>query len=298
VSLMTLLCCEQKQRIRGSRIVDPAYLNHTFGRAEYEEDDLTMVSKAVILAGGLGTRLSEETEVRPKPMVEIGGRPIIWHIMKMYSAYGINEFIICLGYKGYVMKEYFSNYYLHMTDVTFDIGNNTSTMLSSKVEPWTVTLVDTGINTMTGGRLKRIGKFLGEEPFCLTYGDAVAALNIEELIKFHEGHGKAATVTAVRPPARFGALSIENGLVRRFEEKPIGGGTWINGGFFVLSAKVLDLIAGDDTVWEREPLEGLVREQQLVAFQHEGFWQPMDTLRDKRILDELCARGRAPWQNF
>jgi len=255
-----------------------------------------MVSKAVILAGGLGTRLSEETESRPKPMVEIGGYPMIWHIMKLYSAHGINEFVICLGYKGYMIKEYFSNYYLHQADVTFDFANNTTSMGYAKVEPWRVTLVDTGTETMTGGRLKRIASHLGDEPFCMTYGDGVADIDIAALLAFHREHGRLATVTAVRPPGRFGALDVQDGVVGGFREKPLGDGGWINGGFFVLSPRVLDEIAGDDTVWENEPLQALARERQLMAFHHTGFWQPMDTLRDKRHLEELWAAGRAPWR--
>jgi glucose-1-phosphate cytidylyltransferase len=254
-----------------------------------------MITKAVILAGGLGTRLSEETESRPKPMVEIGGRPILWHIMKIYSAYNINEFIVCLGYKGYMIKEYFANYYLHMTDVTFDIASNTTTLHRGKVEPWRVTLVDTGTNTMTGGRLKRVRDFIGGESFCLTYGDGLADIDITALIAHHEKHGRLATVTAVRPPGRFGAIDIDDGTVRGFREKPVGDGGYINGGFFVLSPKVIDYIAGDETMWEREPMEGLARDGQMMAFQHHGFWQPMDTLREKRHLEELWAHGKAPW---
>lgn len=254
------------------------------------------MTKAVILAGGLGTRLMEETEVRPKPMVEIGGRPIIWHIMKMYSAYGIDDFIICVGYKGYMMKEYFSNYYLHMTDVTFDIANNKTTMHRGAAEPWRVTLVDTGLDTMTGGRIRRVRDYLGNEDFCMTYGDAVSDIDIRRLLAFHQSHGRQATITAVRPPARFGALQIETGRVNGFLEKPPGDGQLINGGFFVLSPRVIDRIAGDTTIWEKEPMEGLVRDGQLMAFQHDGFWLPMDTLRDKRVLEDLWAKGNAPWR--
>ena len=254
-----------------------------------------MVRKAVILAGGLGTRLAEETELRPKPMVEIGGWPILWHIMKIYSAFGIDEFIICLGYKGQVIKEYFANYHLRRADVTFDIAANSATLHRHATENWRVTLVDTGIGTMTGGRLKRVRAHIGPEPFCMTYGDAVAAIDIAGLIAYHESHGRAATVTAVRPPARFGALEIENNVVRSFREKPFGGSDWINGGFFVLSPAALDGIAGDATTWEREPLENLAAAGQLMAYQHDGFWQPMDTLRDKRILEELWASGHPPW---
>ena len=255
-----------------------------------------MVTKAVILAGGLGTRLSEETESRPKPMVEIGGRPIIWHIMKIYSAHGINDFIICLGYKGYAIKEYFSNYYLHLTDVTFDIGNNTTTMHHGTVEPWKVTLIDTGAETMTGGRLKRVRQYIGDEPFCLTYGDGVSDIDITKLIDYHNSHGRMATVTAVRPPGRFGAMDIQDGTVQGFREKPLGDGGYINGGFFVLSPKAIDYIGGDETVWEKEPMENLSRDRQMMAFHHEGFWQPMDTLRDKRHLEDLWVGGKAPWQ--
>jgi len=255
-----------------------------------------MATKAVILAGGLGTRLAEETDTRPKPMVEIGGMPIIWHIMKLYSAYGIDEFIICLGYKGYLIKEYFANYYLHLADVTFDMATNTQTLHKSKVENWKVTLVDTGNETMTGGRLKRVRDYIGSDTFCLTYGDGVADIDIRALVQFHESHGKLATVTAVRPPGRFGALDMVGDNVRGFQEKPMGDNGWINGGFFVLSPAVIDRIAGDETVWEREPLESLARQGELQAFRHEGFWQPMDTLRDKRTLEQLWLEGRAPWR--
>lgn len=254
------------------------------------------MTKAVILAGGFGTRLMEETEARPKPMVEIGGRPIIWHIMKSYSAHGINDFIICLGYKGYMLKEYFSNYYLHMTDVTFDVGRNTTTMHHGKAEPWRVTLVDTGQETMTGGRIRRIREYLDADDFCLTYGDAVSTVDIGQLLAFHRTHGHLATVTAVRPPARFGALEINGSEVRGFREKPISDGQWINGGFFVLSPRIIDRIAGDGTVWEKEPMESLARDGELMAYQHDGFWQPMDTLREKRLLEELWIQGRAPWR--
>jgi glucose-1-phosphate cytidylyltransferase len=254
-----------------------------------------MVRKAVILAGGLGTRLAEETELRPKPMIEIGGRPILWHIMKIYSAHGIDEFVICLGYKGHVIKEFFANYHLHGADVTFDIARNSSVVHRHAVEPWRVTLIDTGIDTMTGGRLKRIREHIGPEPFCMTYGDAVATVDIGRLIAFHDSHGRAATVTAVHPPARFGALKIENNVVSSFQEKPQGGSDWINGGFFVLSPAALDTIEGDATIWEKEPLEHLAATGQLMAYEHDGFWQPMDTLRDKRVLDELWASGQPPW---
>jgi glucose-1-phosphate cytidylyltransferase len=256
------------------------------------------LTKAVILAGGYGTRLMEETDIRPKPMVEIGGKPIIWHIMKIYSAFGINDFIICLGYKGYMLKEYFSNYYLHMTDVTFDMSNNTTTELDRKADKWRVTLIDTGQDTMTGGRLKRIASQLDSEDFCMTYGDAVSNVDIARTIAFHRAHGKLATVTAVRPPARFGALDIQDGTVRGFREKPRGDNQWINGGFFVLSPKALDTIEGDHTVWEQAPMEVLARSGDLKAYEHEGFWQPMDTLREKRQLEALWQQGQAPWKIF
>jgi glucose-1-phosphate cytidylyltransferase len=252
--------------------------------------------KAVILAGGLGTRLSEETVVKPKPMVEIGGRPILWHIMKGYSAHGIDSFIVCLGYKGYLIKEYFANYFLHMSDVTFDIAANRVEVHHASAEPWRVTLVDTGEHTMTGGRLKRVAPYLGAEDFCLTYGDGVADVDISKLVAFHREHGRLATVTAVRPPARFGALSITDTGVTGFEEKPHNGGGLINGGFFVLSPRVVDYIEGDATVWEREPLEHLAKDGQLSAYSHAGFWQPMDTLRDKLRLEDLWASGQAPWK--
>ena len=251
---------------------------------------------AVILAGGLGTRLSEETETRPKPMVEIGGRPIIWHIMKIYSAHGINDFIVCLGYKGYVIKEYFSNYFLHMTDVTYDLRHNQTVMHTGRAEPWKVTLIDTGNETMTGGRLRRVRAHLGDEHFCMTYGDGVADIDIGALVSFHKAHGRDATVTAVLPPGRFGSLEMDGARVLGFREKPHGDGSWINGGFFVLSPKVVDRVTGDSIVWEREPLEGLARDRQLMAYLHRGFWQPMDTLRDKRHLEELWEAGAAPWR--
>jgi glucose-1-phosphate cytidylyltransferase len=256
------------------------------------------LTKAVILAGGLGTRLMEETESRPKPMVEIGGRPIIWHIMKIYSAFGINDFVICLGYKGYMLKEYFSNYYLHMTDVTFDMQANAVTMHHGTAEPWRVTLVDTGQETMTGGRIRRVREYLDDEDFCMTYGDAVSTVDIGTLLAFHRSHGRLATVTAVRPPARFGALEIGDGRVSGFREKPLGDGQWINGGFFVLSPRTLDYISGDASVWERDPMERLAADGQLMAFEHGGFWQPMDTLREKRLLEELWDKGAAPWRRF
>lgn len=254
--------------------------------------------KAVILAGGLGTRISEETSIKPKPMVEIGGKPILWHIMKIYSAYGINEFIICLGYKGYIIKEYFANYYTHMSDVTFDLSNNSKKIHNSKAENWKVTLVDTGEETMTGGRIKRIYNYIRNDPaFCLTYGDGVADVNITELIKFHESHKKLATMTATQPPGRFGALSInQKQQITEFREKPAGDGSFINGGFFVLSPKVIDYIEDDNTLWEQEPLVNLAQDKQLMAFKHNGFWQPMDTLRDKNYLEELWSLGKSPWK--
>lgn len=253
--------------------------------------------KAVILAGGLGTRISEETHLKPKPMIEIGGRPILWHIMKMYSYHGVNDFIICCGYKGYVIKEYFANYFLHMSDVTFDMSNNSMQVHHGKAEPWRVTLVDTGDETMTGGRLKRVAPYLeGEDAFCMTYGDGVSDVNIADLLAFHKKHGAKATVTATLPPGRFGALDIQGDKVVGFKEKPKGDGAMINGGFFVLSPNVLDLIEGDHSVWEREPIESLASSGQLAVFQHSGFWQPMDTLRDKTHLEELWASGDAPWK--
>lgn len=252
--------------------------------------------KLVILAGGLGTRLSEETSLRPKPMVEVGGLPILHHIMKIYSSHGITDFVICLGYKGYFVKEYFANYFLHTADVTLDIGNNKVEVHHSRAEPWRVTLVDTGTNTMTGGRIKRIREHIGDEAFCMTYGDGVADVNIRALIDFHKKEGREATVTAVRPPGRFGALDIDGDQVNGFVEKPLGDGSWINGGFFVLAPSVFDRIEGDDTVWEKEPLEGLARDGALSAFRHEGFWQPMDTLRDKRYLEDLWESGQAKWK--
>jgi glucose-1-phosphate cytidylyltransferase len=253
--------------------------------------------KAVILAGGLGTRLSEETSIKPKPMVEIGGKPILWHIMKTYSAHGINDFIICCGYKGYVIKEYFANYFLHMSDVTFDMNENTMHVHHKRAEPWKVTLVDTGDNSMTGGRLKRVADHLrDEEAFCFTYGDGVGDINITELIDFHKDNGKLATLTATFPPGRFGALDIQNGQVKSFQEKPRGDGAMINGGFFVLSPKVIDYIDDDSTTWEQYPLKKLAEDNQLMAYEHHGFWQPMDTLRDKHYLDELWQGASAPWK--
>lgn len=253
--------------------------------------------KAIILAGGLGTRISEETHLRPKPMIEIGGRPILWHIMKGYSAHGINEFIICCGYKGYLIKEYFANYFLHMSDVSFDMASNKMEVHQRYAEPWRVTLVDTGENTLTGGRLKRVAEYVqDEEAFCFTYGDGVASVDISALTAFHRQHGKLATVTAVQPPGRYGSLDMDDGLVRGFVEKPKGEGGWINGGFFVLSPKVLDGIGGDETSWEESPLDELAASGQLMAFEHHGFWQPMDTLRDKNNLESLWQSGRAPWK--
>ena len=253
--------------------------------------------KCVILAGGLGTRLSEETSSRPKPMVEIGGMPILWHIMKIYSYYGVNDFIICLGYKGYVIKEYFANYFLHMSDVSFDMQNNQMQVHNQKAEPWKVTLVDTGDESMTGGRLARVQDYIkDEEAFCFTYGDGVSNLDIGELIKFHRQHGKLATLTAVAPPGRFGVLDIKNSMVTNFKEKPDGDGALINGGFFVLSPKVLQLIDNDKCVWEQGPLESLAKNQQIMAFTHHGFWQPMDTMRDKVYLEELWQTNNAPWK--
>jgi len=254
--------------------------------------------KAVILAGGLGTLISEETSMRPKPMVEIGGKPILWHIMKTYSAHGIHDFVICCGYKGYMIKEYFANYFLHMSDVTFDMKNNSMEVHQQHAEPWKVTLVDTGEETMTGGRLKRVRDYLDEEDFCFTYGDGVSDVNITELITFHRQQQKLATLTGVQPPGRFGALNLEGDCVTSFEEKPHGDGFWINGGFFVLSPKVIDLIEGDTTLWERGPMEKLACDDQLSAYLHPGFWQPMNTLRDKNYLEELWQSGDAPWKGW
>ncbi len=252
--------------------------------------------KAVILAGGLGTRISEETQVRPKPMVEIGGRPILWHIMKLYAHHGVNEFIVCLGYKGYVIKEYFANYFIHNSDVTFHLAENRIDVHQRKSEPWRVTLVDTGEKTQTGGRLKRVRTYVGDETFCLTYGDGLADVDIGAEIKFHHAQQRLATVTAVAPPGRFGLLTVEERRITGFTEKPPGDGARVNGGFFVLSPKVFDYIAGDDTIWERDPLERLAAEGQLSAFFHEGFWHPMDHLRDKVHLDQLWSSGAAPWK--
>ena len=254
--------------------------------------------KAVILAGGLGTRISEETDLKPKPMIEIGGKPILWHIMKTYSHHGINDFIICCGYKGYVIKEYFANYFLHMSDVTFDMQHNKMEVHQRHAEPWCVTLVDTGADTMTGGRLKRAAPYLeGEDAFCFTYGDGVSDVDITKLIEFHYSHGLQATLTATYLPGRFGAIDIHaDQRITAFEEKPKGDGGMINGGFFVLSPKVIDLIVNDQTIWERGPLKTLAKSNQLKAFQHEGFWQPMDTLRDKNYLEEIWKSGKAPWK--
>jgi glucose-1-phosphate cytidylyltransferase len=252
--------------------------------------------KVVILAGGLGSRISEETVVRPKPMVEIGGKPILWHIMKGYSAAGIHEFVVCCGYKGYMIKEYFANYFLHMSDVTFDMQNNAMEVHQKHVEPWRVTLVDTGEQTMTGGRLKRVRSYVEADDFCMTYGDGVSDIDIKELVRFHVRSGKLATITAVQPPGRFGTLDVQGDMVRSFVEKPHGDGAWINGGFFVLSPKVLNYIEGDHTLWERNPLERLAADGELSAFTHRGFWQPMDTLRDKNLLEDLWHSSRAPWK--
>ncbi len=252
--------------------------------------------KVVILAGGLGTRISEETSLKPKPMVEIGGRPILWHIMKIYSSHGINDFVVCLGYKGYVIKEYFANYFLHMSDVTFDMVKNQTVIHHNNSEPWRVTLVDTGEETMTGGRLKRVRQYLENEDFCFTYGDGVGDVDVSKLINFHREGKRLATLTGVQPPGRFGALSLNGTSVTSFEEKPNGDGGWINGGFFVASPKVLDYVDGDASVWERSPMERLARDGQLSAYLHRGFWQPLDTLRDKQYLEHLWQSGSAPWK--
>lgn len=255
-----------------------------------------MTTKAVILAGGLGTRISEETQLKPKPMVEIGGRPILWHIMKIYSSHGINDFIICCGYKGYVIKEYFANYVLHNSDVTFDLRNNSLEMLQNGTEPWRITLVDTGENSGTGGRLRRVRSYLDDEDFCFTYGDGVSDVNVGELIAFHKAQKTLVTLTAVQPPHRFGALELDGDhKIKKFEEKPREGG-WINGGFFVLSPKVIDYIEGDEVMWERAPMRKLTEENNISAYQHEGFWYSMDTLRDKNRLEELWKSGEAPWK--
>lgn len=252
--------------------------------------------KAVILAGGFGTRISEETHLKPKPMIEIGGMPILWHIMKWYSHYGINEFVICCGYKGYMIKEYFANYFLHMSDITFDMKTNSMEVHQQHAESWKVTLVDTGINTMTGGRLKKIREYLDNETFCFTYGDGLSNIDLDELISFHKQNNKLSTLSAVQPPGRYGALKIENNLVQKFMEKPEGDGGWINGGFFILEPKVFDYIKDDSTIWEREPLEKLSSEGQLRAFKHNGFWHPLDTLRDKNHLEKLWNENNALWK--
>jgi len=257
------------------------------------------VSKAVILAGGLGTRLSEETSTRPKPMVEIGGRPILWHIMKIYSAHGINDFLICCGYKGYLIKEYFANYFLHMSDVTFDMANNSMVVHRRRVEPWKVSLIDTGESAMTGGRLKAVLPYIeNEDAFCFTYGDGVGNIDVSASIKFHESHNKLATLTAAHPPGRFGALDLADGYVKQFQEKPKGDGAMVSAGFFVLSPRVVRYIDNDQTVWEQRPLSSLADSGELAAFEHNGFWQPMDTLRDKNYLEELWQTNRAPWKTW
>ena len=252
--------------------------------------------KAVILAGGLGTRISEESHLKPKPMIEIGGKPILWHIMKIYSHYGINDFVICCGYKGYVIKEYFANYFLHTSDITFDTAKNTMEVHHRYVEAWRVTLIDTGQETSTGGRLKRVRSHLADETFCFTYGDGVADVNIQSLIEFHKAHGKPVTVTAIRPPGRFGALSLSGASVNRFQEKPVGDGSWISGGFFVVEPSVIDRIDNDMTAWEAEPLGRLAAEGKVMAYQHAGFWQAMDTLRDRNLLEDLWNSGKPPWK--
>jgi glucose-1-phosphate cytidylyltransferase len=251
---------------------------------------------AVILAGGRGTRLSEETDLRPKPMVEVGGKPILWHIMKIYSAHGINDFVICVGYRGYLIKEYFANYYLHNADVTFDIAGNSIEVHQSTAEPWRVTLVDTGSETMTGGRLARVLHYIGQEEFCFTYGDGVADIDLTALVAFHREQGTIATVTGVQPAGRFGAMTLDGDRVATFQEKPAGEGAWINGGFFVLSPNVRTYLQGDDTVWEEEPLRRLAADGELSTYRHAGFWQPMDTLRERHLLEELWESGRAPWK--
>jgi glucose-1-phosphate cytidylyltransferase len=252
--------------------------------------------KAVILAGGLGTRISEETYLKPKPMIEVGGRPILWHVLKIYSAHGINDFIICAGYKGYVIKEYFANYFLHMSDVTFDMKNNRMEVHNQRSEPWRVTIVDTGESTMTGGRLKKVQDYVGNESFCFTYGDGVGDVDVSALVSFHKNQGRTATLTGVQPPGRFGALDVEGTKVSGFQEKPDGDGSWVNGGFFVLEPAVFDLVENDSTIWERSPLESLAVSNQLSIYKHSGFWQPMDTLRDKLHLEELWESGKAPWK--
>ena len=254
--------------------------------------------KAIILAGGFGTRISEESHLKPKPMIEIGGKPILWHIMKIYSTFGIHDFVICLGYRGYFIKEYFANYFLHMSDVTFDMANNKMEVHQASAEPWRVTLVDTGDDTQTGGRLKRVARYVGEEEFCFTYGDGVTDLDVGKLIAFHRQQKSLATVTAIQPPGRFGALNVENRRITGFNEKPKGDRGWISGGFFVLSPRVFDYIDGDATIWEREPMQTLAREGNLSAFMYEGFWHCMDTLRDKNHLEDLWASGKAPWKRW
>jgi len=254
--------------------------------------------KAVILAGGFGTRISEETQLKPKPLIEIGGMPLLWHIMKIFSHYGINDFVICCGYKGYMIKEYFANYSLHKSNITFDLKENSTHVHSSDVEPWKITLVDTGLSTMTGGRLKRIKEFLDDETFCFTYGDGLSNINLKELIDFHQNQKTLATVTGVRPPGRFGAMSISNNKVTKFQEKPEGDGDWINGGFFVLEPKIFDYLIDDKTIWEREPLEKLSADNQLSAYLHSGFWQPVDTIRDKNNLEEIWKSNKAPWKKW
>lgn len=258
----------------------------------YQPQDM----KVVLLAGGFGTRLSEETHLKPKPMVEISGKPILWHIMKYYSAFGFVDFIICCGYKGYIIKEYFANYFLHMSDVTFDMNTNQMIVHEQKAEPWKVTLVDTGLETMTGGRLKRVAHYLNDHPFCMTYGDGVSNVDLKALLQFHKNHGKKASLTAVQPPGKFGALALENNEVTSFQEKPQGDGAWINGGYFILSPDVIDLIEGPDTSWEQKPLKTLAESGHLMAYKHDGFWQPMDTLRDRKQLEELWAARKAPWK--
>jgi glucose-1-phosphate cytidylyltransferase len=253
--------------------------------------------KAVILAGGIGTRISEESAVRPKPMIEIGGKPILWHIMKIYAANGITDFVICLGYKGYLIKEYFANYFLHLSDVTIDLTTNEVKIHQNSSEPWKVSLIDTGEDTMTGGRIKRISSYLDDnEPFCLTYGDGVANIDIRGLISFHKKQGSLATLTAVQPPGRFGALDLQENRIRGFQEKPHGDGGWVNGGFFVCSKKVISYIENDQTIWERQPMQQLAQENELSGWMHHGFWQPMDTLRDKNLLEELWQKNEAPWK--
>jgi len=254
--------------------------------------------KAVILAGGVGSRIAEESQTRPKPMVEIGGKPILWHVMKIYSVHGIRDFVVCTGYRGYLIKEYFANYFLHMSDVTFDMQKNSMEVHQRNADPWRVTVVDTGEATMTGGRLKRVASYVGEETFCMTYGDGVGSVDITASIAAHRTVGKKATVTAVQPPGRFGAMHLEGKSVTRFIEKPEGDGGWINGGFFVLEPSVLEMIRGDETTWEQEPLRGLCAKGELHAIKHQGFWQPMDTLRDRHYLEELWASGKAPWKNW